>query len=112
MPRSFVCRSEELLEGKGRSVKLLPGTEAYIFRLHGQVKAFINRCTHMGGPVELTADTTKLCCRRHEATFNPETGERIGGQAPEGSALTTLATEEDASGVWLQWSLPQDLFSL
>lgn len=112
MPRTFVCRSEDLPEGKGRWVKLVPGKEAYVFRLKGIVTSFVNRCTHMGGPVELTPAKDQLRCRRHEATFDPQTGVRTGGQAPEGSALDPLETEENEEGIWVIWSLPHDPFAL
>ncbi len=112
MPRTFVCRSEELLEGSGRWVKLIPGKEAYVFRLKGAVKAFVNRCTHMGGSIELSPKKDTLCCRRHQATFDPGTGERLSGQAPEGSALDAIEMEESAEGIWLNWSLPQDPFAV
>lgn len=112
MPRTFVCSSETLEEGTGRWVKLVPGKEAYVFRLKGSVRAFVSRCTHMGGPVELSPKKDTLCCRWHHATFDVDTGERVSGQAPEGSALDKIEGEESAEGIWLNWSLPQDPFAV
>lgn len=112
MPRTFVCTSDELPEGKGRWVKLLPGTEAYVFRLRGGVTGFMNRCTHMGGSIELNANKDQLCCRMHQATFDPQSGKRTSGQAPEGSALTAVQVEEKDGEVWATWSMPTDPFDL
>ena len=107
-----MCASDALPEGGGRNIKLVPGKEAYVFRLAGAVRAFINRCTHMGGPVELTPKKDQLCCRWHHGTFDPDTGERTGGQPPEQSKLDRVEVSEDTDGVWLAWSIPPDPFSL
>ncbi len=110
MPRTFIGPVAALAEGEGRSVKLLPGLEAYVFRYHGTVRAFINRCTHMGGPLTLDPSEERLVCGWHEAAFDPDTGERCLGQAAPGSCLTKITVETDAQGHWLAWSRPADPF--
>lgn len=93
-------------------VKLVPGTEAYVFRLRGGVTGFMNRCTHMGGSIELEPGCGQLRCRMHQATFDPQTGARTSGQAPEGSALTAVDVEEKDGEIWAFWSLPADPFAV
>ena len=58
--------------------------------VRGEVKAYVNRCTHMGGPVELIGGKGVLRCRWHQAEFLPETGEAIAGEAPKGTRLTPI----------------------
>jgi nitrite reductase/ring-hydroxylating ferredoxin subunit len=62
----------------------------------GTLKAYVNACTHMGGTTELHAPGV-LRCRQHFAEFDPATGERLKGQAPEGTRLKPieLLTEGD-----------------
>lgn len=110
MPRTFVGPPEAVPEGRGKSVKLLPGREAYVFRYQGTVRAFINRCTHMGGPLTLAPEAGQLVCGWHEASFDPETGARCLGQAAPDSCLTKIVVEEDSQGLWLAWERPADPF--
>lgn len=56
---------------------------------HGTIKAYVNFCTHAGGPVELTAGNL-FRCRRHFAEFDASTGERLRGEAPEGTKLKPI----------------------
>jgi nitrite reductase/ring-hydroxylating ferredoxin subunit len=55
----------------------------------GVIKAYVNACPHMGGPTELQPSGV-LRCRWHEAEFDPQTGERVCGQAPEGTRLKPI----------------------
>lgn len=58
------------------------------FNDNGTIKAFVNACTHMGGTVQLSGSVFRCC--RHFAEFSPSTGERLSGQAPEGTRLTPI----------------------
>ncbi|MCR4278944.1 MAG: Rieske 2Fe-2S domain-containing protein [bacterium] len=55
----------------------------------GEIKAYRNVCTHAGAPVRLCQKGT-LQCELHEAEFDPKTGDRLCGEAPEGSRLTPI----------------------
>lgn len=94
-------------EGEGRTVPLVPGITAYVFRYRGQMRAFINRCTHMGGPIELKGG--QCVCRWHEAAFDPETGKRLDGSSAPLHALTIL---EEGGEYLLEWNAPDDPFAL
>lgn len=56
----------------------------------GTIKAYVNTCTHMGGPVELVSGKNVLRCRWHQAEFNPHTGDAIEGEAPKGTRLKPI----------------------
>lgn len=43
-------------------------------------------CTHQGGA--LRPDGGRMVCSRHQATFDAVSGERLSGEAPEGSRLS------------------------
>lgn len=59
----------------------------------GTVKAYMNSCTHAGGKLSLQRGIFE--CSRHFAEFDPATGARMSGQAPEGSRLTPLEVVEE-----------------
>jgi nitrite reductase/ring-hydroxylating ferredoxin subunit len=76
----------------------------------GVIKAYVNACTHMGGTVVLTptgpqrsgsgCEGCVFRCVRHHAEFDPKTGARTAGQAPEGSALTPIVLETEGDQVY------------
>lgn len=100
-------RADSWREGEGRTVPLMPGISAYVFRYKGQLRAFLNRCTHMGGPIELVDG--KCVCRWHEAEFDVTTGERLdGGSAP----LEAIVVKQIGEELALEWSIPKDPFSV
>lgn len=54
----------------------------------GEIKAYVNFCTHAGGSVRLKGNVFE--CGTHFAEFDPKTGERLSGQAPEGTRLKPI----------------------
>lgn len=71
------------------------------------IQAFVNRCTHMGGPLEWKGE--KFECRWHGACFDAQ-GLRCGGEAPEGSRLTEIPLEQEGDAVFAIIELPKDPF--
>jgi NAD(P)H-dependent nitrite reductase small subunit len=45
-----VCRVEEILEGRGRSLEV-SGVRVAVFRQGGELVALAGRCPHSGGPL-------------------------------------------------------------
>ncbi|MFA5935708.1 MAG: Rieske 2Fe-2S domain-containing protein [Patescibacteria group bacterium] len=90
-----VCSVGEIAEGSAKTFRF-GFRDGIAYNDHGTLKAYINFCTHMGGPLELVS-ATRFRCRWHEAEFDPVNGERLCGEAPEGTKLTpiTLITEGD-----------------
>lgn len=100
-----VCRTTDLPPGKALSFRY-GISNGIAYNDNGTIKAYVNRCTHMGGTVELVKGSRAAdngcngCifrCVRHHAEFDPTTGMRTAGEAPEGSGLTpiTLTIEGD-----------------
>lgn len=78
--------------------EILPGTAKHFrygfqngiaYNHNGLIKAYVNFCTHAGGLVELKGPDLFRCCR-HFAEFRASTGERLSGQAPEGTKLKPI----------------------
>ncbi len=61
----------------------------------GVIKAYLNFCPHMGGSVDLV-NGEKFRCRMHFAEFDAKSGDRLSGEAPEGTKLQHIElTEKD-----------------
>ncbi|MBP6945114.1 Rieske (2Fe-2S) protein [Patescibacteria group bacterium] len=101
--------------------EILPGhTKTFQFGLAqgiayndgGTIKAFVNKCTHMGGPVELkqAGGVPRFRCRWHEAEFDPATGKVLHGQAPAGSMLTPISLTIEGDQLFATLELPPDPF--
>ncbi len=82
-----------------------------LYNDNGALKAYVNTCTHMGGPVELAAGGTILRCRWHQAEFNPSSGEAIQGQAPVGTRLKPITLTEEGDQIFAVLELPDDPFA-
>jgi nitrite reductase/ring-hydroxylating ferredoxin subunit len=98
----------------GRTKTFRYGTANGIaFNKEGTVVAYVNRCTHMGGPVELKEKqgTPVFRCRWHEAEFNPTTGQAIEGEAPQGTKLTPIELTIEGDTIFAVLELADDPFS-
>lgn len=83
-----VAKVGEVAVGKAKTFRF--GVQNGIaFNDDGVLKAYVNFCSHMGGPTELVPSGV-LRCRWHFAEFDPKTGERFAGQAPEGTRLKPI----------------------
>ncbi len=72
---------DEIPEGESELITTEDGTEIIITRTSASAaKAFSAICTHKGCTV--MAGSTPLMCPCHGSTFDPKTGENIGGPAP------------------------------
>lgn len=69
--------------------------EGFVVNHEGRFYAYVNRCAHIGTPLDMwpneffTGDGRHLICATHGATYLPETGECIAGPCP-GASLTRL----------------------
>lgn len=68
------------------------------------VTGFYDRCTHQGGALRVSGE--RFVCSRHAAEFDTTTGQRLSGEAPEGSVLSPAALVVEAGQVYLE--LPDD----
>ena len=66
----------------------------WVWRSGDRVRGYYDFCTHQGGALQQQGEA--MVCSRHHATFDAVSGQRIAGEAPEGSVLppAELAVEE------------------
>lgn len=113
-PRKLpIARVGEIPVGRTKSFRF--GTANGIaFNNQGVIQAYVNRCTHMGGPVELRTKKTGetvLQCKWHEAEFAPDTGRAIEGEAPQGTFLAPIKVLEEGGELFALLVLPDDPFA-
>lgn len=89
----LVAKSADVAEGGSVSFRFGP-RNGILMRRQGELVAFVNACTHMGGTLD-PAPGCKLQCRVHEAEFDALTGARLSGEAPEGSKLQPIELIEE-----------------
>lgn len=85
-PGSKLCALSEIPDPGTHSV-LAGGISILLARNSAKVSAFVNACPHQYLPLDyraadvLSADGFKLICSNHDAVFDAETGEGLGGFA-------------------------------
>ncbi len=100
--KCFVAKLDELKPGASKVFRY-GFQNGIVYNDRGALKAYVNFCTHAGGPLQLQGATFR--CQRHFAEFDPKTGERVSGQAPEGSRLIpiSLSVENDEIVAWVEY---------
>ncbi|MDP3793370.1 MAG: Rieske (2Fe-2S) protein, partial [Candidatus Uhrbacteria bacterium] len=101
----FIAKRGEIPEGRTKSFRF-GIANGIAFNDRGTIKAYINRCTHMGGPVELMKSGQRFRCRWHQAEFDPVTGLAIEGEAPKGTSLTPIELLVEDDQIFGVLSLP------
>lgn len=71
----------------------------WVRRRGDAVVGYWDTCTHQGGA--LRHEGSRMVCSRHQATFDAETGERLSGEAPEGSRLSRAELRVEDGNVTL-----------
>jgi len=66
------------------------GRPVTLLRRDGRVRAFMNVCTHLGGPLQLAADGNTFQCQWHQACFDAQSGKALRGPAAPDSRLMRL----------------------
>jgi nitrite reductase/ring-hydroxylating ferredoxin subunit len=78
--------------------------EGFVVNHGGRFYAYVNRCAHVGTPLDLwpneffTTDGRHLVCATHGAVYQPESGLCIAGPCP-GAALTPLVVALEGAEV-------------
>jgi nitrite reductase/ring-hydroxylating ferredoxin subunit len=76
------------------------GREVLVYRYEGELKAAMNVCMHLGGPLQREGDC--LTCAWHGAQFSIADGTRVRGPARAESRLMFLPTRiEDGQLVYV-----------
>jgi nitrite reductase/ring-hydroxylating ferredoxin subunit len=76
-------------EGRAAEVDFF-GRPVLVLRTDGRVRAYVNVCPHLGGPLVLAPDGRRLECQWHGACFDPRSGAATAGPAGPGSRLIRL----------------------
>ena len=85
-----ICRSEDLLPGKGRAVEV-DGQPIALFRIGDAIYAIENVCLHAGAPLEDSEiEGTVITCPWHQWQFELKTGACM----LHGTKLKTYKTRE------------------
>jgi nitrite reductase/ring-hydroxylating ferredoxin subunit len=84
-----LCKVEEIPEEGAKTVAFLD-REVLAFKIEGRLKAVVNICTHLGGP--LRREVNRLVCELHCSEFDCRTGQCLKGPAHPESRLLTLPT--------------------
>jgi nitrite reductase/ring-hydroxylating ferredoxin subunit len=107
----LICASQALGEGAAGVRFAIPGAgggeiQAFAVRHGGAVRAFVNRCPHMGTELDWQPGEffdlagLYLVCATHGALFQPATGFCVAGPC-RGASLERLPTREDNGRVLL-----------
>lgn len=86
MPKILLGKMSEVPPGRGKTF-VVQGKVVIVANVKGELKAYENKCPHMGGSVRYDGEK-KLVCSWHGAQFQAATGENIVGA--DGQRLKTL----------------------
>jgi nitrite reductase/ring-hydroxylating ferredoxin subunit len=93
-----ICRWSELPNDSCREFKIGEGDwplRGFLVRTRDQVHAYVNRCPHVGHPLNLmpnrflTRDSSMIVCSSHGALFEKSTGYCVAGPCT-GRSLKSL----------------------
>jgi nitrite reductase/ring-hydroxylating ferredoxin subunit len=87
MVKIFLANYDEIPENSIKRIDF-EGRPAIIIKYKGRIFAYIDVCTHLGGPLYLDNDV--LRCEWHDSTFDIITGKAKSGPAPSDSKLIRL----------------------
>ena len=93
----------------GQSAKFIlrcggQAVEGFVVNHDGRFYAYVNRCAHVGTPLDMwpneffTEDGRHLICATHGAVYLPDIGECIAGPCP-GASLIPLPVALDGKGL-------------
>ncbi len=107
----LVCQIAEIPADPG-TLQVSCGDSSFILaHWRGQLYAYLNKCPHLGWPLNLEPgrfldiDNRFLQCSNHMALFEVDSGRCVSGPCP-GACLTAIRIEQREDGVYLD--LPQD----
>ncbi len=92
-------------EGQVAEVDFL-GRPVLVLRTSGQLRAFMNVCTHLGGPLQLAPDGASFECQWHHACFDARTGRATAAPARPDSRLIRLPITVEAGQVTYVYGEP------
>ena len=110
----MLCRLADIPDGQARGFVATAGAtggdsprDIVVARCGGQVHGYVNRCPHVGTPLDwtpdrfMTADGRHLLCATHGAIFQVEDGLCLRGPCA-GARLTGIAVRVEGDAVVLE----------
>ena len=105
-----LCHSAEL-EEKGRAVvwdvmEWRRPARAFALRYDGQVRAYMNRCSHVPTEMDwqpgefLDLEKRVILCSIHGASYEPISGHCVGGPCGRGKLAAIRTEERDGQVYW------------
>ena len=97
------CVAADLPPGRTKKFRLEGATRrvnGFVVNHDGEFAAFVNRCPHVGTPLDLwdneflSEDARLIVCATHGAVFEPRTGRCLAGPCA-GDALTPLPVRRE-----------------
>ena len=101
-----LCSLDELPEGSARGFAVLQ-THVLALRVRGAVFVYLNRCPHLGVPLQwyedrfLDEDGAFIRCASHGALFERETGLCVQGPC-RGDSLWQIDSRIDGDSVFIE----------
>lgn len=104
-----ICRLDDIEPSGARGFAIGCGDwplRGFVVRVNNEVRGFINRCPHVGHPLNLrphrflTADSTLILCSSHGALFEKLTGFCVAGPCA-GQHLREVPLKVDSGFVML-----------
>jgi len=114
VPRTVLCRLDELRDPGSRGVALQQGDrllDIFVVRQGQGVYAYVNSCPHTGSPLDwvehefLSLDKHHIQCAMHAALFRLVDGKCVAGPCA-GASLTTVPVEVEAGLVIVSSATP------
>jgi nitrite reductase/ring-hydroxylating ferredoxin subunit len=102
-PGEWRCSAADVQPGRTAKFKLQCGgraVEGFVVNHDGEYRAYVNRCPHVGTPLDLwpndfySEDGRALICSTHGALYEPTTGYCTAGPCA-GDALAALPLARD-----------------
>jgi nitrite reductase/ring-hydroxylating ferredoxin subunit len=107
-----VCPSEDLAEASlGVRFPIDAATNGFAIRFLGQVRAYVNRCPHLGTELDwqpgdfFEESGLYLVCSTHGAIFEPDTGKCVAGPC-RGASLEPMQVREREGQVFVELTGP------
>ncbi|HEY8492159.1 MAG TPA: Rieske (2Fe-2S) protein [Dehalococcoidia bacterium] len=98
---------EDARVGEGTPVEVdFFGRPVLVLRREGRVQAYVNVCTHLGGPLEVADGGRLLECQWHQACFEARTGRAVRGPARPDSRLIRLPVKVEDGWVTYVYGEP------
>jgi nitrite reductase/ring-hydroxylating ferredoxin subunit len=102
-PREWRCAAVDLPPGRTATLRIRCGArdvDGFVVNHHGRYRAYVNRCAHVGTPLDLwpneflDEEGRLIVCATHGALYDPDDGRCTAGPCV-GAALDALPVRQD-----------------